>query len=184
MLLRVILAALAVWAGAAPHWAQGRAVGVDLPPESLGFYVIREDRAWGVEASFQWHAGSISQTYQARGSHRATTPDSAGVSGAIVYQRTLRDGPVRPFWFVRPAGIYGWGRHSGYVHTKTTLLELAGGVGVAWSPLDSVALWVRQGVAFGRRIEESTHSYGGPESHRDVTRFRMARPTVRAVYTW
>ena len=169
--------------------AQSRAIGVNLPPESVGYYFVQEDRLWGLEASFQWHSGSISRSYEVPGKsyllHEGSTPDSAGVSGGIVYQRTLRGGPIQLLWFVRPAGIYGWGRHSDFVHTKTILLEMAGGIGVAWSPLDSVALWVRQGVAFGRRIEETTHAQRwGPEAHKDVTRLRLATPTVWAVYMW
>ena len=184
--LSILIAGLGL---AAQVSAQSRAISIDFPPETVGFYFIEKGCTWGLEGSLQWHSGTISQNYQTPGqnflSHQGSTPDSAGVSGGIVYQRTVRDGPVQLFLFARPAGIYGWGRYNDYIHTKTILLEIAGGFGAAWSPVDSVALWVRQGVAFGRRIEESTHTADwGPEAHKDVTSLRLAPPSVQVVYLW
>lgn len=168
--------------------AQGRAVSVELPPKSLGFYVIQEDWAWGLETSFAGHAGSVSQTYPLRtpgtSSQRATSPDSIGASLGLVYQRPVGSaGPVTPFVFAGPSGSYGWGRHSDIIRASTLYWELSAGAGVAWQPLEAVALWVRQGLALSRRIEDSTPEEG-MDHHKDVVRLRLAPPTVLAVLMW
>ena len=186
--VRVLVAVVALMAGAAASHAQSYALGLQLPKEALAFYVLGEDTAWGLESSLYLHRGSFSRTYPLPTpdtyTQRSSNPDSIGVFVGLIYQRTVRAGPVAPFLFASASGSFGWGRHPP-TRDKTSRLswELAVGAGAAWRPFDSVALWVRQGWALARDIEDSCFG-DGVEIHEDILSLRLARPAVLAVFTW
>lgn len=155
--------------------AQSRALGVELPLKSAGFYSIREDGVMGLEASFYLHTGSFYQVSTLGGSPEETSPDSTGGSLGLIYQRPLRDvGPVRPFWFAGSAVSYGWNTRSEIIWPDTSSWELSAGIGVAWTPLNGVALWVRQGTSVSRR----TRGYV------DVVRLKSDPLKALAVFMW
>ena len=176
MLRAVVLAAL----GLVPQLhAQGRALGVKLPLESVGLYSIREDRTLGLEASFYSHTGGFFPVYS-----RATPipTDSVGVALGIVYQKLVKaDGPVQPFWFVSPSGSYGLSQRVD-LRGSSLMLEISAGIGVAWRPLDSVALWVRQGLSLSRHMTGSDPI--DDRFHRDVSKLRLVPPRALAVFMW
>lgn len=183
------------WAGvivglglvAAQAGAQDYALSLHLPKGgALGFYRIGEGQSWGLETALRLQAGSHSGSYPLSPVARKsvyTNLDSLGVSLGFVYQKNAGSGPVTPFLFAGLGGGLGWSGRDSRNKASEQSWELAIGVGAAWRPFDSVSLWVRQGVAMAREIDDSL-SAEGVDIHRDVTLLRMNPLDVLAVWMW